>query len=85
MNKGIIYFSAPWCGPCQQLGPKIDELISEGVNVKKVNIDYDTQLVKLYDIKSVPTLILTDLQGNKIKQMQGGGKSLQQLKEWYNG
>jgi thioredoxin-like negative regulator of GroEL len=85
MNKGILYFSAPWCGPCQQLGPKIDELISEGVNVKKVNTDYDTSLVQKYNIRSVPTLVLTDLQGNEIKRMQGGGKTKQQLTEWYNG
>ena len=85
MNKGILYFSAPWCGPCKQLGPKIDELISEGINVKKINTDYDVTLVQKYNIRSVPTLILTDLQGNEIKRMQGGGKTSQQLKEWYNG
>ncbi len=85
MDRGILYFSAPWCGPCQQLGPKVDQLISEGINVKKVNTDYDTQLTQKYNIRSVPTLILTDLAGNEIKRVQGGGKTLQQLKEWYNG
>ena len=85
MNKGILYFSTPWCGPCKQLGPKIDELIAEGVNVKKINCDYDVTLVQKYNIKSVPTLVLTDLSGNEIKRVAGGGKTLQQLKEWYNG
>ena len=85
MKKGILYFSAPWCESCQQINPIMDTLISEGMNVKKVNIDYDINLVERYNIKNVPTLILTDLQGNELKRMSGGGKTRQQLKEWYNG
>ena len=85
MNKGIIYFTAPWCAGCKQLGPKIDDLISEGINVKKVNCDYEPSIVQQYNIKNIPSLVLTDLQGNEIKRLSGGGKTLQQLKEWYNG
>lgn len=85
MNKGILYFTAPWCSGCQQLTPKVDELISEGINIKKVNCDYDTTLTQKYSVRNIPTLVLTDLQGNEIKRMSGGGKTLQQLKEWYNG
>ena len=85
MSKGILYFSAPWCEPCKQLGPVIDSLISEGINVKKVNTDYDVSLVEKYNVKNVPTLILTDLQGNEIKRTSNGSQTKQQLKEWYNG
>ena len=85
MSKGILYFSAPWCEPCKQLGPVIDSLISEGINVKKVNTDYDVSLVEKYNVKNVPTLILTDLQGNEIKRTSSGNQTRKQLKEWYNG
>jgi len=85
MDKGIIYFTAPWCSGCKQLGPKVDDLMAEGANVRKVNCDYEPSLVQQYNIKSIPSLVLTDLGGNEIKRMTGGGKTLQQLKDWYNG
>ena len=84
MDKGILYFSAPWCGPCQQLSPIINQLVSEGINIKKVNIDYDTNLSQKYTVRSIPTLILTDMNGNEIKRMSGGGKTKEQIKSWFN-
>ena len=85
VKKGILYFSAPWCSPCKQLGPKMEQLAESGVPVKKINTDYEASLVEKYGIKSVPTLVVTDLEGNEIKRMQGAGKTVQQLNEWYNG
>ena len=83
-NKGIIYFSAPWCGPCKMLGPIMDSLISEGMKVNKVNVDYEPSLLKQYNVKSIPTLILTDLDGNELGR-KVGGLSKQQVTDFYNG
>ena len=83
-NKGIIYFSAPWCGPCKMLGPVMDSLISEGMNVKKVNCDYDVTLVQKYSVKSIPTLVLTDLDGNELGR-KVGIQTQQQITDFYNG
>jgi thioredoxin 1 len=85
MNKerGIIYFSAPWCGPCKMLGPIMEGLISEGMNVKKVNCDYDVTLTQQYNVRNIPTLVLTDLNGNEIDR-KTGALSKEQVINFYN-
>ena len=66
MNRGILYFSAPWCGPCKVMSPLIEQMDKQGkIKVKKINVDYDASMPQKYNIKSVPTMVLTDLDGNE--------------------
>ena len=83
-ERGIMYFSAPWCSPCKMLGPVMDTLKSEGMKVNKINCDYDVSLVQKYGIKSIPTLVLTDLGGNEIGR-RTGALTKQQITDFYNG
>ena len=56
----LVDFWAPWCGPCQMLGPIIEELAAErdDVIVGKVNVDEEMELAKQFRIVSIPTVIL---------------------------
>lgn len=57
--KQILYFTAPWCQPCQTLGPIMDELSKQFPDrIKKVNIDYDPDLPQRYNVKNIPTTII---------------------------
>mgnify|MGYP003692173973 FL=1 len=85
MNRGILYFSAPWCGPCKVMSPLIEQMEKQGkIKVKKINVDYDASMPQKYNIKSVPTMVLTDLDGNEINR-KVGQMSEQQILDWYNG
>ncbi|MBP6975451.1 MAG: thioredoxin [Candidatus Moranbacteria bacterium] len=54
----LVDFWAPWCGPCQMMGPVIDELASESTNAKitKLNVDEHPGVAQKYGIMSIPAL-----------------------------
>ena len=85
MNRGILYFSAPWCGPCKVMSPLMEQMEKQGkIKMKKINVDYDASMPQKYNIKSVPTMVLTDLDGNEIKRSTGQMSEVQ-IMEFYNG
>ena len=70
----LVDFWAPWCGPCQQLGPIVEELAkdNEGKNVKiyKMNIDENSETPSKYGVMSIPTIIFFK-GGEPVEQMMG--------------
>ena len=80
--KKILYFSAPWCGPCKTLGPIIDAL-SSTINVEKINVDnYQSQSAK-YRVRNIPTLILVENGVEKDRII--GLKSQEDILNFYHG
>ena len=80
--KQILYFSAPWCGPCKQLGP-IMESLSGQINYRKINVDNDTELSTKYSVRNIPTLVL--LENGEAVNRTTGLQSKQQILDFYNG
>ena len=56
----LIDFWAPWCGPCQMVGPIIEEIAAErdDIIVGKINVDEEMELAKSFRIASIPTIIV---------------------------
>lgn len=57
----LVDFWAPWCGPCRQITPMIEELASENsgaVKILKINIDDNPQTAQQYGVMSIPTLMI---------------------------
>lgn len=56
----FIDFWASWCGPCQMVGPMVEELAEEIADVKfaKVNVDEEQELARQFEVMSIPTMVL---------------------------
>jgi putative thioredoxin len=55
----IVDFWAPWCGPCKQLGPLLEKVVSEAkgaVRLVKINIDENQEIARQLRIQSIPTV-----------------------------
>lgn len=69
----LIDFWAPWCGPCQMMGPIIEQLAKEyegKAKVGKVNVDEEGELAQAFGVMSIPTIVLVK-DGKVVKQLVG--------------
>ncbi len=82
----LVDFWAPWCGPCRQLGPVVDQLsqeMSDQIEVFKVNIDDNPETPSKYMVRGVPTLIL--FKDGEVIDTKVGALPKSALKQWLDG
>ena len=71
----LVDFWAEWCGPCKKLAPVIDQVAEEfdgQVVVAKVNVDNERNLGAMFQIMSIPTLLIFK-DGKKVEQFIARG------------
>lgn len=59
-GTAMVDFWASWCGPCQMVGPIIEEISEEVKDAKicKVNVDEQPDIAGKYNVMSIPTIII---------------------------
>lgn len=76
----VIDFWAEWCGPCVSIAPIVDELSAEyadKVNIGKCNVDSNDDIVALYRIRNIPTLVF--IKGGQVVDKHVGAISRNDL------
>ena len=55
----VIYFTADWCGPCQNFRPIYSQVSDEHSEISfgKVDVDANQELAALYGVRSIPTIV----------------------------
>jgi thioredoxin 1 len=78
----LVDFWAQWCGPCQMMGPIIEELaedVKDKYKIGKLNVDENRDTAARFGIMSIPTMIIFK-NGQAVKQIVGA-QSKENLKE----
>ncbi len=68
----LVDFWATWCGPCQMVGPIVEELGNELTDVKvcKVDVDQQPELARAHRVMSIPTFMVFK-DGKMVKRDMG--------------
>jgi len=76
----LVDVGAEWCPPCKKMGPIVDELSLEGIEIIRVDGGSQTQLVKELHVTSFPTFI-SFKNGKESKRIMGicSGETLKKL------
>lgn len=78
-NKMLVDCYATWCGPCKMLSPVVEEVANEFTDISfyKIDVDQNENIVSMYNIMSVPTLLL--FENKELKDTFIGFKSKEEL------
>ena len=75
----LVDFWAQWCGPCQAMGPIVEELADEISDMKicKIDIDSAMEIARKYRVMSIPTFLI--FEGGEVAKRTVGEQTKAEL------
>lgn len=67
----IVDFYADWCAPCRRIAPIMEKIAKdyEGrLKVYKIDVDKEQRLASVFQVRSIPSILFTPLQGQPMMQ-----------------
>jgi thioredoxin 1 len=77
-KKVVAYFTAVWCGPCQQIAPFVEKMADDNADdviVAKIDIDALQETAVKSGVKAVPTFLFLDADGSESSKIVGADSS----------
>jgi thioredoxin 1 len=77
----LVDFFATWCGPCQMMGPVLEQLkqdLGDQITIVKIDVDKNSAIAGQFQVRGVPTFMI--FQNGEAKWRQSGMLSLSDLK-----
>jgi thioredoxin 1 len=81
----LVDFFATWCQPCKMMHPILEQLkqaLGDSIRIIKIDVDKQSKTAGLYNIQSVPTIML--FRNGQSLWRQSGALSLAELKNIVN-
>lgn len=77
----LVDFWAAWCGPCQMMGPILEELATKHPEIKvgKINVDEQPELAMQFQIDAIPALMV--FKGGKAAAQTVGLQPIENLEQ----
>ena len=79
----VVDFWAPWCGPCKQIGPSLEELSDEmagEIKVAKIDIDNNPSQAAALGVRGIPALFL--FKDGEVVSNMAGARPKAALQSW---